>query len=76
MDGKFEELEKNIDANTKMIEALMSGLLDEKIIYNDDGSFETINLEIRLTSFDIESKICFLTGGEYNPKTGKCKHKK
>ena len=36
MDEKIEELENNIDANTKMMEALLSGLLDSRIKYNEE----------------------------------------
>lgn len=64
-----------MDANTKMIESMLSGLFDEKIIYNDGEAFETIHQGNWISSSALEAKICFMTGGEYNPKTGTCKHK-
>jgi len=76
VDEKIEELEKNIDANTKMIEAMLSGLFDEKIIYNDEERFETVHQGNWISPSDLEAKVCFITGGKYNSKTGKCEHKK
>ena len=74
-DAVYELLQKNGD-DEKILLKLLNENRMEKIIYNDEERFETVHQGNWISPSDLEAKVCFITGGKYNSKTGKCEHKK
>jgi hypothetical protein len=82
-EDQFHELISKINANTEMVEATLSGLLDKNIKYNDESeSYEVISKMGKylqksrlLFPAEVSDQICLKTGGEYDERLGKCVHK-
>lgn len=81
-EDEIEKLQLQIDANTKMIEAILSGIFDEKIEYNEIFKREGYELHGKyiiagrdyLGTGAVSARVCLKTGGKLNSE-GYCIHK-